>query len=274
MNNKSYLNSIEKPIIDISNEFYSMIPQSIPLRPRDQVGRENWQRKYCLNNPEILDDKFELLKLLGDVQGVIKGFSSDIGQKYKSMGANLEWVSPLTPEFKAIEDQVKNTRSSQHHWNLKVLNVWRIGVEAQKRENHRTTMDTIGNVQRLFHGSGNPNILGICSKGLLKRPPGVYITGSMFGNGLYFADRSSKSSQYPTSRFSGGNKYQSNFLFLVDVSLGKIKEYDVAQTYLTNPPAGFDSVMGKAGRSLVNNEYIIYDIRYQEIKYLIEFKQT
>ena len=106
------------------------------------------------------------------------------------------------------------------------------------------------------------------------RPPGVYVTGSMFGNGLYFADQSSKSEQYSTSRFGGSNGRSSDtfFLFVTDVALGKIKKYNNAQTHLSRPPGGYQSVQGEKGYSLLHNEFIIYSLNQHILQYLIEFR--
>jgi hypothetical protein len=42
---------------------------------------------------------------------------------------------------------------------------------------------------------------------------------------------------------------------------------------LTFAGNGYDSVMGEKGRSLVHNEFIIYDQRQDELTHLIEFSQ-
>jgi poly [ADP-ribose] polymerase len=98
----------------------------------------------------------------------------------------------------------------------------------------------------------------------------------MFGNGLYFADQSSKSEQYSTSRFGGSGRRGRNtfFMFIADTALGKIKKYQTAQVGLTKPPRGFNSVQGAKGYSLLHNEFIIYDIKQHLLQYLIEFKPS
>jgi hypothetical protein len=93
----------------------------------------------------------------------------------------------------------------------------------------------------------------------------------MFGPGIYFADQSTKSSQYSCSRFGGTiNKYNTAFMFLCDIALGKIKE-EQSSKYYTQPPKGYDSVKGVAGPSLLHNEYIIYKENQQQITHIIEF---
>jgi poly [ADP-ribose] polymerase len=269
----SLINTIETEVVTLTNEFYSAIPQAIPLRPRGEEARQEWLKKYSLNNQTILDDKFDLLDLLSDVEGMIKGFgTNDVATRYSEIGAHFEYCPRASKEFQIVKEFVENTQSRHHSWRLGVKNVWAVEIKAQKSANHQTHMESVGNIKALFHGSGPANILGICKKGLLLRPPGVYITGSMFGNGLYFADQSTKSSQYSFGRF-GGNRGTggSYFMFVTDVALGKIKEYYNAQSHLREAPSGYNSVMGKAGGGLIHNEFIVYNTKQQEIKYLVEF---
>ena len=105
------------------------------------------------------------------------------------------------------------------------------------------------------------------------RPPGVYITGSMFGPGLYFADQSTKSAQYAWGRFSGiKSTVNTYFMYVADVALGTIKQYDSAQSSLTTPPKGYDSVQGVKGSYLLHDEFIIYNKDQHRLNYLVEFE--
>lgn len=268
--------SIDRRILDLSNLFYSAIPQTMAKRPGPSAPKSRmdaWLRSMALNNETILDEKEELLELLSDVQGMVRGFAtSDIAKKYLEIGCEYEFIHPEDKVFRRIEKFVQSTRSKHHRWGAEIRNVWRMSVSKQKQK-HLPTMKKIGNIKPLFHGSRNANILGICKHGLLMRPPGVYVTGSMFGNGLYFADQSSKSEQYSTARFGGGGgRGNTYFMFVADVSLGKIKKYERAQIHLTKPPPGYHSVQGKKGYSLLHNEFIIYNVKQHILQYLIEFQ--
>jgi predicted DNA-binding WGR domain protein len=268
--------SIDTKILDLSNQFYSVIPQTMENRPKSSEGKarmDTWLKKMALNNEVILDEKENLLELLSDVQGMVGGFAaSDIDKKYLEIGCQYEYLDNSDPTYKRVEKYMMSTRSKHHDWKCEIRNIWKVSVSGQK-DKHLPKMKEIGNIKPLFHGSGPQNILGICKHGLLMRPPGVYITGSMFGNGLYFADQSSKSEQYAFGRFGGGaGNADTFFMFVADVSLGKIKEYTRAQPSLNKPPNGYNSVQGKRGYSLMHNEFIVYDIKQHILQYLIEFK--
>ncbi len=265
-------------LVALSNKFYSAIPQVIERRPKPSDGKvamEEWLKKMALNNATILDEKENLIELLSDVQGMVKGFATDdVTKKHDEIGCQYEWLPCDNPAYKKVEDYMLSTRSDHHSWKCSVKNIWRVGIKGQK-DKHLPTMKDIGNVKPLFHGSGPQNILGICKHGLLMRPPGVYITGSMFGNGLYFADQSSKSEQYAFGRFGGGSgRAETFFMFVTDVALGKVRQYEDAQSHLNKAPPGYHSVQGKKGRFLLHNEYIVYSVQQHILQYLIEFKTS
>jgi poly [ADP-ribose] polymerase len=268
--------TIHADLIKLSNDFYSAIPQRIAHRPKPSEGQkalDEWLATMVLNDEKRLDEKEDLLGLLSDVQGMVKGFAStDLEKKYSEIGCEYVHLDKDDATYKRIEDFHQSSRSNHHGWKAAVQNIWRMQVKGQK-DKHTPAMKEVGNIKPLFHGSGPQNILGICKHGLLMRPPGVYITGSMFGNGLYFANQSSKSEQYAFGRYGGGSGQGSTyFMFVADVALGKIKEYEDAQSHLHKPPSGFDSVQGKKGRYLVHDEFIVYDIKQHILQYLIEFK--
>jgi len=269
--------SVHADIISLSNSFYSAIPQVMSLRPQSREGKdamESWLGTMALNNEKIIDEKEELLDLLSDVRGVVGGFATtDIGRKYQEIGCEYTPLEKSDKSWKNIETFVQSTRSDRHGWKVGIEHIWRVSVNGQK-DKHLPRMKDIGNIVPLFHGSRPCNILGICKHGLLMRPPGVYITGSMFGNGLYFADQSSKSEQYAMGYTGGsGGRGDTFFMFVADVALGKIKKYQNAQTHLMQPPSGYHSVQGEKGSSLYHNEYIIYAVQQHLLQYLIEFRQ-
>jgi poly [ADP-ribose] polymerase 2/3/4 len=129
-----------------------------------------------------------------------------------------------------------------------------------------------------FHGSRNENWFNILQTGLLIRPSGAVHTGSMFGDGIYFADKAQKSIGYTSLNGSywargGDNKA---FLALFDVHLGKQKEilhhssscYSLSKKVLDKE--GYDSVFAKGGADLRNNEFIVYDSAQCTVSHLIE----
>jgi poly [ADP-ribose] polymerase len=133
--------------------------------------------------------------------------------------------------------------------------------------------------KRLYwHGSRNENWFNILQTGLLIRPSGAVYSGSMFGDGIYFADKAQKSIGYTSLRGSywahGGDSKA--FLALFDVHVGKQKEilhhdsscYSLSDKVMKKE--GYDSVFAKGGADLRNNEYIIYNGAQCTVSHLIE----
>lgn len=135
------------------------------------------------------------------------------------------------------------------------------------------------NTSLLFHGTRSVNVPGILRENLRlpKQLVGVVITGAAFGQGIYFADDWKKSAGYTSLRGSywssgdGAVKNRDAFMFAADVVLGNPYVAPSCGGY-TSAPKGYHSVFGKAGRSgVVNNEFIIYDTKQYQLKYLVEF---
>ena len=133
--------------------------------------------------------------------------------------------------------------------------------------------------RRLYwHGSRNENWFNILQTGLLIRPSGAVHTGSMFGDGIYFADKAQKSIGYSSLRGSYWTKGGDDkaFLALFDVHLGNQKEilhhtsscYSLSASVLKKDD--YDSVFAKGGADLKNNEYIVYNAAQCTVSHLIE----
>lgn len=141
------------------------------------------------------------------------------------------------------------------------------------------SVDVLSRKNDLFwHGSRTENWWSIMSNGLMIRPSNAVYTGSMFGDGLYFASKAQKSIGYTSlsnSYWSHGRDNKA-YLALYDVRVGK--QYDIyshnSDCYSLNKKKindkGFDSVYAHAGNSLRNDEFIIYNPAQCTIRYLVE----
>lgn len=134
----------------------------------------------------------------------------------------------------------------------------------------------------LWHGSRNENWWSIINTGLKIRPSGAVYTGSMFGDGVYFANKARKSFNYTSSR----NAYyvQGNakvvFMALFDVATGN--SYNVNNNYSTssmtwnklralNTDKKYHSLFAHSGAQLINDELVMYRNDQMTIRYLVMF---
>jgi poly [ADP-ribose] polymerase len=129
-----------------------------------------------------------------------------------------------------------------------------------------------------WHGSRNENWISILETGLVLRPTNAVISGKMFGYGTYFADKAQKSLGYTSSYGSLWAKGSSNeaYMSLFDVHVGNQYIVEQSESNLDaqklKAKGNFHSTFAKAGRSLMNNEYIVYDEDQSTIKYLVQLK--
>ncbi len=129
-----------------------------------------------------------------------------------------------------------------------------------------------------FHGSRNENWFNLLQTGILIRPAGAVHTGSMFGDGIYLADKAQKARGYSSLRGSYWTKGSSNkgYIALFDSHLGNQKEitnhnsscYSLCESVLKKD--GYDSVFAKGGYDLINNEYVLYNTKQCTISHLME----
>lgn len=136
----------------------------------------------------------------------------------------------------------------------------------------------------LYHGSRNENFLSILQTGLKIRPKGVQTTGSMFGDGIYAANKARKSIGYTSLRGSYWASGHSNRAYLAIFEFATGKEWDLLDSQSWSgwmsridesqvKSKGCNSVFAKGGVDLRNDEYVVYNSNQCTIRYLIELKE-
>ena len=192
----------------------------------------------------------------------------ELWNKYQSLCSEIKPLDKDSKTYKRICEKIKNDESPAHNIHISVKNIYSV-----KQKNAVEFDSSCGNVKELYHGTRSANIPAILASNLKmpKTLKGVYITGAMFGPGIYFANSSTKSSQYSCSRFGGAtNKYKTKYMFIADVALGKYKK-EYSANYYHSVPQGYNSVKGCKGSSLMHDEFIIYNENQQRLKYIVEF---
>ena len=138
----------------------------------------------------------------------------------------------------------------------------------------------------LWHGSRNENWWAIINSGLKIRPSGAVYTGSMFGDGLYFANSALKSYGYTSSRGAYWVHGNSDIVFmsLFEVGVGNQLHTDNnhgdfcrmtwAKLRGVKDSDGklYHSVYAHQGAQLRNDELIMYNPSQVTIRYLVMFK--
>lgn len=188
----------------------------------------------------------------------------------ETLGLKLEKIT----DSKVI-DMVKKKAENHAH---RVLNVYAVVNDVtQKAFDKQLSNSHNKKTELLWHGSRNQNWWFIIQQGLKIRPSTAVYTGSMFGDGIYFASEADKSMGYTNSgRWVNGGKSGRVHMALYEVHLGKQYETESSDYSLSasrlKSMGNYDSTWGKKGRSLMRHEYIIYNASQCTIKYIIEFQ--
>lgn len=245
-------------LISLSGEFYTVIPH------RFGRSREAAQQAV-IDSATKYNEKQDTLQLMRDMLSVNgKGnvlANPEIQKKYDALNCKIETVDSDT--FNKMKKFVQKSSDG-----ARVRNIWAIS----RAQEVAAFANNIGNQQLLFHGSAARNWVGILSRGLLM-PKTVVSLGvtrtdaGWLGNGIYFGDVATTSLAYAQS-----GKRGTSFLSLVNVALGKMKEYKRITYGLSKPPDGFDSCHGnpRGDSEFDDDEFVIYDTKQQKLQYLVE----
>lgn len=253
------LDPTARAVRDLNNAYFSLVPHPF--------GRKMEETDMILVSDKM-DEEFDLLH---QMRTALQVSTQDDTKSSVDIGLHMVEITG-TPEGDTIHRQVDNTRKHSNLNSWKVKRVFEICSE-KERKRYAGAAKYPGPEYDLFHGSRNSNILSILLNGFYIPPSNAgHVTGRMFGNGVYGASSSTKSLNYSTGYWGGkANQLDSSFLFLTRFAMGKVYECD--SSHPRGAPAGYDSIHAKAGRQLVNDEYIVYNLDQTTVTYLIELKQ-
>jgi len=137
-------------------------------------------------------------------------------------------TDPLTPEFRELKDYLMNSNHRIHGLRFELHEIYSVFIKANLPNPYRdwvnisaefASLGAAGDEERLLLWQGTPldSLLGILDLGLQIRRKGASWTGTMFGNGIYFADAASKSATFCKHRVWNGEAV----LLLCEVDVGK-----------------------------------------------------
>lgn len=289
----------------ITNSYYTNIPHVLPHRPDINLLR--------FDTNEKIDGALDILDVFADAKNIEKvlGSRTSIDNQYESLSADIEFIEPGSPTYKWIDAMVHETRAHNHK-GLGKIQVNRI-FKLHRREEEAFFNESIATIAKecgkhnppeilrgfaknrpdmnkdmlelysasntfpVWHGTRTANMVGITKRGLLIRPSGVAHTGSMFGDGVYWASNSTKSINYTDARGSAWLKgtADSAYLFLADCAFGTQKVAYKSHFFTKKEIKGHHSVWAQAGQGLHNDEFIVYNAsgkgQQHRMRYVIEF---
>lgn len=252
---------------DIINNYLKEIYSIIPRKMTDT-------RNFFLNSVNI---PF-LTELLQSEQSRLDTLKSQVNiNQVASNGITLEELG-FTCDLASEEDKDMIRKNTDFKLtNHRVFKISNKETESVFNPNHLKT-------KLLYHGSRNENFLSILQTGLKIRPKGVQTTGSMFGDGIYAANKARKSIGYTSLRGSYWASGHSNRAYLAIFEFATGKEWNLLDSQSWSgwmsridesqvKSKGCDSVFAKGGVDLRNDEYVVYNSNQCTIRYLIELKE-
>jgi len=275
--------------VELSSEFYTYFPYSCGRLTKPPI----------IDNKELVDkfhENIDDLKNLKIAYTTVKQGKS-IDSVYKSLNTTIQPLDDGDMR-KAIEKYVETTVGSTH---LSMCQISIVDIYEIERDDHSKKNTSIGNTMLLWHGTRLSNYVSILQKGLLLNPeiiPGTFVSGKMFGYGIYSADSFSKSFNY-CGCYSPGEEA---CLFLAEVDLGTPSKRIQSDYYITKDSlakegcqstwgqgkvtvSGCDEVNGVKvpygplidsnvdGAYLQYNEFIVYDTDQLRLKYIVRVKR-
>lgn len=250
-----------REVRDLNSAFFSLIPKPF--------SRKITEADMVLD-AKALQNEFDILDQLATGVQMGSAMQGSASQQINALGTEIEIVKDRA-EFDRIKGYIEGTKGHNHHdaSRYKIRRIFKIRIPEERTRYERYGKQK-GNLQEVFHGSANSNLLSILKGGLIVPPvTASHVCGRMFGNGAYFANCSTKSLNYSTGFWgSRRTKYDNIFLFVADLALGN---YYTAHSAMPNgTPKGYDSIWAKRGRSLIHDELITPNLEQQTLTHLVE----
>lgn len=257
-------------------EFFTVVPRKMK-NVKDHIINKDAPDKFTEQKNKIITDEQATLDVMAGqvlLNSNVKEQETDEPEVetdiIKASGLELKEVSDA-----AVISQIKKLMADD---SSKFKQAYEV-VNNNTAAAHIKHVDKAKNkkMELFWHGSRNENWWSIMTTGLLIRPSNAVHSGSMFGDGIYFADKFRKSFGYTSGRgsyFAGGTSNEA-ILALYDVHVGEqkhIKHHDSSCYSLSAKVLakdGYDSVFAHGGADLRNNEYIVYQSPQSTIKYLV-----
>lgn len=248
-----------------NSDYFSLIPK--PFK------RKITADDMILDSDAVIAE-YDILDQLSTGVQMGSAMTGSANQKLTALGTDVEWL-PDEDEVKRIKRYIRNSRASNHSGDIRryePVAIYAIRIP-EERARYKRAAKKYGNVQEVFHGSANCNLLSILKGGLIVPPRTAgHVTGRLFGNGLYGAINSTKSLNYSVGYWGAKrNRYRNAFLFLADFAMGK--KYDVYNKTPGGPPRGYESLWAhRSSMGLYNDELIVYNLSQCTLKYLVEMR--
>ena len=95
--------------------------------------------------------------------------AGNTSQRMNALGSDIELLDDIA-EVKRIKKYIRSSKAGNHRgtnvWDYDVKNIYKIRIP-DERTRYDKVIKKYGNVQEVFHGSANANLLSILKGGLI-----------------------------------------------------------------------------------------------------------
>lgn len=281
------LDSISEVQINKVQELLDWLNNSIQFKTPADIINDKLKSIYVTIPRKMADTRYffmkdnyttqELLELLQSEQNRLNTLKSQVNLNRQSKTADNITLDTLGFSCELASQKDRDLIARETDFRVGNQRIFKISNKETEKMFNPNKLKT----KLLYHGSRNENFLSILQTGLKIRPAGVATTGSMFGNGIYAANKARKSIGYTSLRGSYWVGGSSNRAYLAIFEFATGREWNVLDNethkyWMTNidenqvKSHNCDSVFARGGVDLRNDEYIVYNSNQATIRYLIE----
>lgn len=260
------------------NEFNSILVRLFAAIPRKMGNVKDYLAYKVEDIEKIIKREQDLLDVLRG-QVYIPNKTNSTSEENTS-GINLSDLGLIIEE--ATDEDIYQIKRHMGSCADKFKKAYRvINKETQEKFDKFVKDNNIVTKKLLFHGSRNENFWSILKLGLKLRPTSAVITGKMFGYGIYFAPKCSKSIGYTSLRgsyWASGNSDKA-YMAIFNVAYGNpydvydfnSKYYDLSYDKLQSFKTGATCLHAHSDKGMLrNDEIVVYKEEQVTIKYLVE----
>ncbi|KAI9309588.1 ankyrin repeat-containing domain protein [Cunninghamella echinulata] len=251
---KKYQKELIHEALQASSRYYKLLPTKTenekdglqPIISEQNVNREIARLNDC-----------RYINFTIDVVLAAKHRASEMNPfdyAHRALGCQLTELFPENREFSVISKYMTSTAKDKGY---EIAHLFTVNRQQEHERFKPHEKDT--NRKLLWHGSQLGNFMGILKQGLRSKPKSARESGSLFGNGIYFADMFCKSMDFASNLYGKKNPAY-GLLLLCEVALGNECEMMYNNMYhfeREKEKNGYTSIkgLGKEGPNLANSIY-------------------
>lgn len=224
-----------KSIVHASSLYRSLIPHpcgdsSPPLISNHHIIFLELRFLHSLWPWHGIADLLEKVYLRGSLQGEASwSLARPLYHAYSSLPHGFRRLHDTsTTEFRRLKSYLETSRQSTHYLRMELKEIYRVFIKSHAPNPYRSWIESNRSAALdwcdeerllLWHGTPLDSLFGILDLGLQIKRKGASMTGSMFGDGIYLADVSSKAAGYCRHGRSDGEAV----LLLCEADVGSIR---------------------------------------------------